>query len=176
MIKIKDKSFEIYLPADKLQKRINELAEEISEDYKEKDPLVIGVLNGSMYFLTELTLQLEKEVEIAFVKYKSYEGTASSGKFKVAMPFNERVEERDVLLVEDIVDTGRTIQKIKTDIEHLKPASVEVISLLLKPDVFKDKFPVKYVGFEIPEKFVLGYGLDYDGRGRNLRDIYVLAE
>ncbi|MEL6556658.1 MAG: hypoxanthine phosphoribosyltransferase [Bacteroidota bacterium] len=176
MIKIKDKTFVVYLSAEKLLTRIQELANEISNDYKDKDPLVIGVLNGSMYFLTELTLQLQKEVEIAFVKYKSYEGTTSSGEFQVAMPFDERVAGRDVLLIEDIVDTGRTIQKIKTDIEQFRPASVEVISLLLKPDVFKDKFPVKYVGFEIPEKFVLGFGLDYDGRGRNLRDIYVLSE
>ena len=176
MIKIKDKQFDVYIAAEKLSGRIQELADEISKDYSDRDPLVIGVLNGSMYFMTELTLQINKEVEIAFVKYKSYEGTSSTGEFEVSMPFDERVSGRDILLVEDIVDTGRTIQKIKTDIEDFNPASVEVVSLLLKPDVFKDKFPVKYVGFEIPEKFVLGFGLDYDGRGRNLRDIYVLSQ
>ena len=176
MITIKDKEFEVFLSADKLSNRIKELAEQIEVDYAAKDPLIVGVLNGSLYFLTDLTLQLQKEVEITFVRYQSYEGTSSTGNFKIALPFDERVTGRDILLVEDIVDTGRTIEKIKSDIEVLNPTSVEVVSLLLKPEVFKDKFPVKYVGFEIPEKFVLGFGLDYDGRGRNLRDIYVLSE
>ncbi len=176
MITIKDKEFEIYLSKEKIADRINVLAEQIEEDYKDKDPLVIGVLNGSLYFLTDLSLQLNKEVEIALIRYQSYEGTTSTGGFKVTLPLDSRVTGRDVLLVEDIVDTGRTIEKIKSDLAELNPKSVEVVSLLLKPEVFGDKFPVKYVGFEIPEKFVLGFGLDYDGRGRNLRDIYVLSE
>lgn len=176
MIQIKDKKFEVFLSEKRINDRISELAEKLDADYRDRDPMVVGVLNGSLYFLTGLTLMMEKEVEIAMVRYQSYQGTESSGQFRVSLPFDERVKGRDVLLVEDIVDTGRTISKLKADLEDLEPASVEVISLLLKPDVFQNKFPVRYVGFEIPEKFVLGYGLDYDGRGRNLRDIYVLSE
>jgi len=176
MITVKDKKFEVYLSSEKISARIAELAKRISLDYEGKDPLVIGVLNGSLYFLTDLTLKLDKEVELALVRYQSYEGTQSTGGFKVSLPFDERARNRDILLVEDIVDTGRTLIRLKADLEEFEPKSVEVISLLMKPEVFGNKFPVKYVGFEIPEKFVLGFGLDYDGRGRNLRDIYVLSE
>lgn len=176
MITIKDKNFETYLSQEKISGRIKELARQIAKDYEGRDPLLVGVLNGSLYFLADLTLQLEKEVEIAFIRYQSYEGTSSTGDFKVTLPLDSLVADRDILLIEDIVDTGRTIEKIKSDLNELNPGSVEIVSLLLKPEVFGNRFPVKYVGFEIPEKFVVGFGLDYDGRGRNLRDIYVLSE
>ena len=176
MMKIKDKQFEVYLPQARIEERIGQLANELDNDYRDKDPLVIGVLNGSLYFLSGITLAMEKEVEIAMIRYQSYEGTQSSGTFKVSLPFEDNVRGRDILLVEDIVDTGRTLERLQQDLKSMEPASVQIVSLLLKPDVFKGRFPVKYVGFEIPGKFVLGYGLDYDGRGRNLRDIYVLSE
>ncbi len=176
MIKVKDKQFEVYITEQKILGRIKELGDQISKDYAGKDPLVVGVLNGSLYFLADLSREFGFETELALVKYKSYEGTQSTGKFNVSLSFDERVKDRNVLLIEDIVDTGATLTNLMRDLTVFEPASVAVISLLLKPSVFKGNFEVKYVGFEIPEKFVLGYGLDYDGRGRNLRDIYVLSQ
>ena len=175
IMQIKDKTFEIFISNEKIVQRAAELAAQISQDYEGKDPLIVAVLNGSLYFFTELTLGLDKEIEIALVRYQSYQGTKSTGEFVVSLPFGKNVTGRDVILVEDIVDTGGTLAKLQQELQALEPKSVAVVTLLLKPTVFQNKFPVKYVGFEIPEKFVLGYGLDYDGRGRNLRDIYVLS-
>ena len=174
-MQVKDKTFEVLIPQDQILKRIAELSAAIAADYEGKDPLVIGVLNGSIYFFTELTLQLNREVEVALVRYQSYKGTQSTGDFVVSIPFAEDVKGRDVILVEDIVDTGNTLARLHQELAELSPKSVEVVTLLLKPEIYQNQFPVKYVGFEISPQFVLGYGLDYDGRGRNLRDIYVLS-
>lgn len=174
-MQIKDKNFEVLIPHEKILGRISELSAEISRDYKDKDPLMIGVLNGSLYFFTELTLQLDREVEVALVRYQSYQGTQSTGEVNVSLAFDDRVTGRDILLVEDIVDTGGTLSRLHEELKKWSPKSVEVITLLLKPEIFQNQSTVKYVGFEIAPEFVLGYGLDYDGRGRNLRDIYVLS-
>ena len=174
-MQIKDKTFEVYITHQQILQRITSLSDEISRDYMGKDPLVIGVLNGSFYFFAELTLQMNQEVEVAFVRYQSYEGTQSTGDFVVSLPFDEKVGGRDIILVEDIVDTGSTLVKLHEELKKFSPKSVEIVSLLLKPTIYRNQFPVKYVGFEIPAEFVLGFGLDYDGRGRNLRDIYVLS-
>jgi len=172
MITINKKKFQIYISEEKIKQRVKQLGEQISKDYDAKDPLIIGVLNGSLYFLADLTRDLSFEAELSLVRYQSYVGTESSGEFNVSLDFDQSAKGRDVILVEDIIDTGATLSNLIRDLKKIQPTSIEIVSLLYKPTVFKESFVAKYIGFEIPEKFVLGYGLDYDGRGRNLRDIY----
>ncbi len=173
---IKDKTFESLIPHDQLVERIKILASSISTDFEGKDPIVIGVLNGSYLFFSDLTKEISYEVEVAFIRYKSYDGLSSTGKFKISLPIPESAKNRHIIIVEDIVDTGKTLRKILEDVKDFNPKSVSICTMLLKPEVFKDAFEVKYVGFEIPNKFVIGYGLDYDERGRNLKEIMVLSE
>ena len=172
-IKVEDKEFEIFLENDTLNKRIRLMGIQMNVDYEGKCPLFIGVLNGSFLFMADLIKEINVPCEIAFMRVASYEGTSSSGNVKELIGLPENIEGRDIIIVEDIVDTGLTLTHILKTITEKKPASVKVSSLLLKPSALKYKIEeLEYVGFEIPNEFVVGYGLDYNGLGRNLTDIY----
>lgn len=176
MIHIRDKSFVPFLSVETLQSRIQELAAQINEDYRDKDPLFIGVLNGAFVFLSDLFKCIEIPCEVTFVRVASYQSMHSTGKVKQILGLQEDLKERHVILVEDIVDTGLTMQQITQQILGLQPASLAIVTLLHKPEALEAEIELDYVGFEIENKFVVGYGLDYDGLGRNLDSVYVLAE
>ncbi|CAH0187544.1 Hypoxanthine-guanine phosphoribosyltransferase [Pedobacter sp. Bi27] len=176
-IKVEDKAFEIFLENDTLNKRIRLLGIQINVDYEGKCPLFIGVLNGSFLFMADLIKEINVPCEVAFMRVASYEGTASSGNVKELIGLPDNIEGRDIIIVEDIVDTGLTLTHILKTIKEKKPASIKVASLLLKPSALKYEIEeLEYVGFEIPNEFVVGYGLDYNGLGRNLTDIYRATE
>lgn len=175
-ITLKDKEFSIYMDEIKILDRVRELSKKISEDYHDKNPLLIGILNGSFVFASDLVRNISIDTEVSFIKVASYSKTQSTGKVKKLVGLTENVFKRHLIIVEDIVDTGLTMTEILEDFSELGAASIEVATLLLKPDSLKKPLQVKYVGFEIPNKFVVGYGLDYDGLGRNLNHIYQLKE
>lgn len=176
-IMIGDEKFVIYLPEEKLQARIKELGEEITKDYEDKVPVFIGLLNGSFLFMADLIKNVALDCEIDFIRLSSYgDAKISSGTVKMVKDLNCDIEGRDVVVVEDIVDTGLSINYIEKLMENHKPASVKIVSLLLKPESLKYDAKIDYIGFRIPSKFVVGYGLDYAQKYRNLRSIYVLSE
>jgi len=172
-IQIEDKSFELMLENDTISKRTRLMAIQLSVDYENRKPLFIGVLNGSFIFMADLVKEVTIECEMNFIKLSSYQGTESTGSVKELFGLPGDLHNRDVIVVEDIVDTGLTLQYILEKIHLQTPASVRVCSLLLKPTALKAPInELEYVGFEIPNDFVVGYGLDYNGLGRNLKDIY----
>lgn len=172
-IKVEDKEFEIFLENDTLNKRIRLLGIQMNVDYEGKCPLFIGILNGSFVFMADLIKEIDVPCEVAFMRVASYQGDSSSGKVKELIGLPEDIEGRDIIIVEDIVDTGLTLAYILKTIKEKHPASVKVASLLLKPEALQHEITdLAYVGFEIPNEFVVGYGLDYNGLGRNLTDIY----
>lgn len=175
MIQILDKTFEPYISSDDIQKYIGKVAEKIDADYRDKDPLMLGILNGSFMFASDLMKTLTIDPEISFIKLASYEGTTSTGQVEELIGINENIEGRHVIIIEDIVDTGNTLEKIIKLLEAKKSASVEIATLLYKPEAYTKNHDVKYVGTEIPNKFVVGYGLDYDGKGRSLEEIYQIV-
>jgi hypoxanthine phosphoribosyltransferase len=176
-IKVEDKEFEIFLENDTLNKRIRLLGIQINVDYEEKCPLFIGILNGSFLFMADLIKEINIPCEVAFMRVGSYEGTESSGIVKELIGLPDDIEGRDIIIVEDIVDTGLTLTHILKTIKERNPASIKVSSLLLKPASLKHQIDeLAYIGFEIPNEFVVGYGLDYNGLGRNLNDIYRATE
>lgn len=175
-ITVKDKKFKSYISEIELQNAINKVAKQVNTDYKGKSPIFIGVLNGSFMFMSDLLKKIDLQCTVSFVKLASYEGTATTGKVSELIGLNEDLEGQDIILVEDIVDTGNTLLKLYEILEEKKVASIKIASLLFKPEAYKKKYSIDYVGKEIPNAFVLGYGLDYDGWGRNLSSIYVLDE
>jgi len=176
MVEVKDKTFVPYLSEEELFNRISALGKQISLDYKGKQPVLLGVLNGAFMFLSDLAKNIDIAVEIQFVKVSSYEATASTGTVKDLIGLNIDLEGREVIIVEDIVDTGLSMKHILKTVHERKPSSVKIATLLLKPEALQEPISLDYVGFEIPNKFVVGYGLDYDGLGRNLKEIYQLQE
>ncbi|MCF8259229.1 MAG: hypoxanthine phosphoribosyltransferase [Melioribacteraceae bacterium] len=166
-----------FLTETVIQKRIVEIAEEINVDYKSKLPIIIGVLNGSFIFMSDLVKNITVQCEIDFFKLSSYgDSKISSGEVKLVKELNADIKERHVIIVEDIVDSGLSIKFIEELMARFLPASMKVVSLLMKPDSLKYKVNIDYIGFEIPNKFVIGYGLDYAQRYRNLRSIYMLKD
>lgn len=172
IIKIHDRNFKPYLKADIIKQRVAELGAEISREYKELNPLVITILNGAFIVAADLFREISCESEVTFARISSYSGTQSTGEVSQLMGFSDRITGRHVIVVEDIIDTGLSMQYILSAVKALNPASVKVFTLLFKREALKVALSPEYVGFEIPAKFVLGYGLDYDGLGRNLPDIY----
>ncbi len=172
-IQIHDKDFEILLENDSICKRTRLIGIQLNVDYENRCPIFIGVLNGSFLFMADLLKEIDISCEVGFIRVASYHGTESSGKIQETFGLPNDLKDRDVILVEDIVDTGLTLKYILEKVHAQQPASVAVCSLLLKPKSLKESIAeLNYVGFEIPNEFVVGYGLDYDGLGRNLKDIY----
>src|SRR6202043_2230155 len=166
---------EILVPAEDLNRRVRELAQQVSRDYAGKNLLLIGVLKGAVFFLSDLMRHIDIPVEVDFMAVASYgSATDSSGVVRILKDLDVAIEGRDVLIVEDIVDSGLTLQYLLRNLGSRNPASLEVCALLTKPDRRKVDLPTRYVGFEIPDRFVIGYGLDYAGRHRNLPFVAVL--
>ena len=172
-IQVDDKEFDLFLEYNQIQKKTRLLSIQLNVDYEDRVPVFIGVLNGSFMFLADLMKEVSIPSEVTFVKVSSYEGDKSTGEVKKEIGLNIDLKNRDVIVVEDIVDTGATLRYLLDMIKKEQPASVQVCTLLLKPKSLKENFDeIAYVGFEIPNEFVVGYGLDYNGLGRNLKDIY----
>ena len=177
MIQINDKSFEVFIRENELHEKIKSLAARINEEYQGKEVIFIAILNGAFMFASDLLKSITLPCEISFVKVSSYHGGMSTtGRVDELIGLNASIENKEVIILEDIVDTGITIDKIITLLKAESPASVKVCTLLYKPDAFKGKKAPELVGITIPNKFVVGYGLDYDEKGRNLREIYQLKE
>ncbi|MBN2572899.1 MAG: hypoxanthine phosphoribosyltransferase [Ignavibacteriales bacterium] len=177
IIKVGNEEFEILLHENEIQKRVKELAQKITENYHGKLPIIIGILNGSFIFMSDLVKNLSIQCEIDFFKLSSYgDEKISSGKVTMLKELNADINDRNILLVEDIVDTGLSISYIKNILESSNPASVKIATLLLKPESLKHNLDIEYIGFEIPNRFVIGYGLDYAQKYRNLRSIYALKQ
>ena len=174
MVQIHDKVFIPFILKETIKARIHTLAEQINEDYAGKNPLVIGILNGSFIFAADLFRELTIEAEISFIKLASYKGTSSTGHVVTAIGMEEDLHNRHVIIVEDIIDTGKTLSAFLPEIFHRQPASVKIATFLTKPEALQHDIKADYVAFEIENKFVVGYGLDYDGHGRNLPDLYML--
>src|SRR5690606_24038264 len=175
-IRVHDKEVEPYLPEAEIQERVKAIADQINNDYKGKRPLFIAILNGSFMFAADLFKYLTIDAEICFIKLASYKGTKSSGHIITAIGLDTDIIERDVIIVEDIVDTGKTLSEFLPQLHHQQPASLKIAALLHKPEALVYPVKIDYPGFSIPDKFVLGYGLDYDGLGRNLRELFRLAD
>jgi hypoxanthine phosphoribosyltransferase len=171
-MQIKDLQFKKFISKSKVQQQVSFLAEQLNTDYKEKSPVFVPILNGSFMFASDLIKQIVVPCKISFVKVSSYAGTASTGQLKTLIGLEESLFNQDIVIVEDIVDTGLTLQRIVDELKSLGTKSVEVVALLRKQTAREKPVEVKYVGFEIENEFVLGYGLDYDGFGRNKEDIY----
>lgn len=172
---LKDKEFEILIRSSSIQQRVKEIASEIEADYKEKNPLFICILNGSFIFAADLIREISLNIQISFVKLTSYKGLESTGIVKRTSEL-ENIEGREIVIIEDIVDTGKTLAFFLEELKSFHPESIAIATLLFKPEALKNPLELKYIGFEIANNFVIGYGLDYDGIGRNLKDIYQLKQ
>ncbi|HVZ25240.1 MAG TPA: hypoxanthine phosphoribosyltransferase [Sediminibacterium sp.] len=175
-MQVHDKHFVPYLSATVIHEKIKELATAINRDYAGKKPLFIAILNGSFMFAADLFKELTIEAEICFIKLASYKGTKSSGQVITAIGLDTDINGRHIIVLEDIIDTGKTMHEFLPQLHNQQPASLKIAVLLHKPDATIFKVPIDYCCFTIPNKFVLGYGLDYDGLGRNIRELYQLAE
>jgi hypoxanthine phosphoribosyltransferase len=174
-IRIIDKKFREIISEKEIEKRIEELARQINSDLAGKDVVFIGILNGAFLFAADLFRRISLPAKISFVKLASYEGTSSSGKIKELIGWNEDINNKTIVVIEDIVDTGNTLELIVGELILRKASVIKIASLLYKPAAYTKDIPIDYVGFEIPNDFVIGYGLDYDGFGRNLPSVYTLV-
>jgi len=175
-IQLKDKRFAIEISEDHILKQVRRVAEKINNDLAEKKPLFLVVLNGAFMFASDLMKNIDIDCEISFVKLSSYQGTQSTEKVKELIGLNENLKGRTVVIVEDIVDTGITMEGIINDLHKKGVAETRIATLLFKPEAFQKSYKVDYIGMEIPNDFIVGYGLDYDGLGRNFRDIYKIMD
>lgn len=174
-IQIKDKCFRISITEDQIQEQVRRVASCINKDYEGRTPLFLAVLNGSFIFAADLLRSVTLPCDISFVKLASYQGTSSTGKVREVMGLDMDIAGREVIVVEDIVDTGLTMAHLLSTLRALQPASLEVCTLLLKPGKLQADINVKYCCLQIPDDFIVGYGLDYDGQGRNTRSIYTVV-
>jgi hypoxanthine phosphoribosyltransferase len=175
-VKLHDKSFKVMIPAAELDRDIAAVAAQINADYADKDtPLFIGVLNGAFMFMSELMKKIEFNCELSFVKLASYSGLNSTGKVSELIGLKNNVEGKHVIIVEDIVDSGESMEHLLRSLAGHQPESVEIATMFFKPAAFQKDFPIKYVAREIGNEFIVGFGLDYDELGRNLKDIYVVT-
>ncbi|MGC4102688.1 hypoxanthine phosphoribosyltransferase [Ferruginibacter sp.] len=175
-IEVHNKKFIPYITAAEIDQQINKLAADLNRDYEGKRPLFIAILNGSFMFAADLFKAVTIEAEICFIKLASYKGTKSTGNVITSIGLDEPLHNRHVIIVEDIVDTGKTLNEFLPQLFNQQPASLKIAALLHKPEALAYPVKIDYLGFSVPNKFLLGYGLDYDGLGRNLKEIYQLAE
>ena len=175
-IRVHDKLFEPYISPDEIIIKVAAMAAQINADYQGLKPLFISILNGSFMFASDLFKIINIDAEICFIKLASYKGTKSSGQVITAIGLDMDIFNRHLVIIEDIVDTGKTLNAFLPQLRHQQPASLKIASLLHKPDAIVYPLPIDYLGFSIPNKFVVGYGLDYDGLGRNMNAIYQLIE
>jgi hypoxanthine phosphoribosyltransferase len=175
-IRILDKKFREFISEKAIHDRIEELARQLNNDLAGKDVVFLGILNGAFLFAADLFRLIDLEVRISFVKLASYEGTSSSGSIKELIGWNEEIKNKTIVVIEDIVDTGITLDRIVDELVIRKASEIKVAALLYKPASYTKDIPVDYVGFEIPNDFVVGYGLDYNGFGRNLPSVYTLIK
>jgi hypoxanthine phosphoribosyltransferase len=175
-ILVNKKNFTPYITAKQISEQINILAGDLNRDYEGKRPLFIAILNGSFMFASDLFKEVNIEAEICFIKLASYKGTKSTGNVITSIGLDEPLNGRHVVIIEDIVDTGKTLHEFLPQLFNQQPASLKIAALLHKPDALAYPVKIDYLGFNVPNKFLLGYGLDFDGLGRNLREIYQLIE
>lgn len=176
MIKLHDLEFEPYISENQIEKAIEEIAAQLNAQYGNEKPVFIGVLNGAFMFASEVIKRFKTDCEVCFVKLGSYQGTQSSGKVKTLLGLNQSLKGRKVVILEDIVDTGNTLEEIDKILNNEEVAEYKIVTLFFKPDAYKKRFPIDIKGIEIPNKFIVGYGLDYDGLGRNLAEVYKRKE
>ncbi len=176
IVKIKDKTFKTSIPEAEILERVKAVADRINTDMADKNPLLLAMLNGSFVFAADLMREIKVPCEISFVKMSSYAGTSSTGKVKQLIGLNQSIKGRTVIIVEDIVESGLTMQTLIGQLREMEPEDIQICTLLLKPECLQVPLDIKYVAIEIPNDFILGYGLDYDQQGRNLRDIYTVVE
>ncbi|MBP3355631.1 MAG: hypoxanthine phosphoribosyltransferase [Rikenellaceae bacterium] len=176
-VRIHDRSFRVMIPAAEIDRAVERVAAAVNRDYRDKQtPLFLGVLNGSFMFMSDLIKKVDFNCELSFVKLASYSGTSTTGKVQELIGLKNNIEGRHVVVVEDIVDTGESIEHLMRSLEGHRPASVEVCTLFFKPGSYRKQIPIKYRALEIGNEFIVGYGLDYNQLGRNLKDIYVVAD
>ena len=175
VIRVHDKDFTPFISADKICEQVKRVASEINNDYAGRKPLFIAILNGSFMFAADLFKEITIEAEICFIKLASYKGIKSSGQVITAIGLDVDLVGREIIILEDIVDTGNTLSKFLPQIHHHNPASLKIAALLHKPEAMIHQIQIDYLGFTVPNKFLLGYGLDYDGLGRNIKEIYRLV-
>lgn len=175
-VKILDKSFNIFIPESKIMARVAEIGKQIDDEYKGQEPVFLGILNGSFMFAADLMKNTTIDCKISFLKLASYQGTKTTGNVRQLIGLNENIKGRPVIIVEDIVDSGITIEHIIKQLHAYEPSEIKVATLLFKPEAYTKDAKIDYIGFNIPNKFIVGYGLDYDGLARNLRHIYQLAD
>lgn len=175
-MEILDKKFEPYILEEEIQDKVAEMAHKINIQYRDKEPLFLSILNGSFIFAADLFKKIEVPSRISFIKYKSYSGTASTGKIEQLIGLSEDLEDQNVIVVEDIVDTGLTMHKIIDIVKSRNPKSFTIAALLLKPGALKRPVDIEFLGFKIPNEFVVGYGMDYNGFGRNIPEIYKVVK
>ena len=175
-IKLYDKVFRMSLPEEEIINRVKVVAEQINEEYKGRRPLFLSVLNGAFMFTSDLMKEINIECEISFVKLASYQGTMSTGKVHEVIGINEDLSGRDIIIVEDIVESGKTIMQMMDSLSNRQPASIKVCTLFFKPSKLEEKINVDYAAIVIPDDFIVGYGLDYNQLERNLRDIYTITD
>lgn len=175
-IQVKDKSFSLFIPEEKILKEVRRIAAQISKDYEGKEPVFLAVLNGSFIFAADLLKEVSLPCEISFVKLASYQGVSTTGQIREVIGLNVDLTGRPVIIIEDIVDTGLTMAHMLDVLKQQNPASIDICTLLLKPGKLQVNLDIKYCCLEIPNDFIVGYGLDYNGYGRNTRDIYTLIK
>lgn len=175
-VKIKDKEFELFLSQEEIEKAIDQVATKMSKDLADSNPLFICILNGAFMFVSELMKRVNVPSEMTFVKLSSYTGTSTTGEIKEIMGLVEDIKDRTVVIVEDIVDTGHTMTRMLAELGKSEPKEIKIATLLFKPKALKTNVELDYVALEIPSDFIVGYGLDYDGYGRNLPDIYKVID
>ena len=171
---VHNKLFRELVPEEKIIARVNEMAGQINRDVRGKDVVFLGILNGAFMFAADLFRRIDFNSRISFVKFASYEGTSTSGKIKELIGWNEDLNGKTVVVIEDIVDTGQTLERITAELKMRKAAEIKIAAMFFKPDAYEKKIPLDYIGIEIPDNFVIGYGLDYNGYGRNLPSVYTL--
>jgi len=174
IVTIKDKDFEKYITNEEITSIVMTLSKRINEDYHDKEIYFLVVLNGAFIFAADLLKNIEGFPKISFIKISSYSGLSSSGEIKELIGLNEDIKDKHIIIIEDIVDTGNTMEGLLKMLRAKEPSSLEVCTLMFKPNAFQKEFPIKYIGKEISDEFIIGYGFDYDGYGRNLKDIYQL--